>query len=111
MTVAAIARELVRRFDLTVAYLHSFFDDPRTDGKGSMVRLCAIIGMAAGVWFTARVFDFAFAHWGETGALGILAGAAALFLTGVVLHLLTRTRADQSIEPDDAPAPTSDDHR
>ena len=89
--------EWLRRFDATVVYLRSFFDDPVAGGKGSMARLCAYLAMAGGIWTTAMTIRFAFAalaqKTSDAAMLGILAGLATTLLGTVCFGLLRRTTA------------------
>jgi hypothetical protein len=105
--------ELLRRVDLTIGYLRSAFDDPRTDDKMSMARTCAWVAMLAGIWTTAMTVKFAFALLETpnsatvgTGAIGILAGLATTLFATVAVGLLKRTTASGVTETiDDVPAP------
>ena len=103
VTPATVAQAVRDRVDATIGYVRSFFDEPLRTRKGSMARACAPAALCA-AYNTARwTFAFAMANPKETGTIAVLAGIPAVFATGVVLHLLVRTRADQGSEPDNAP--------
>lgn len=102
--------EWLRRVDMTIDYLRSFFDDPVASGKGSMARFCAAGALLGGVWTTVMTVRFSFAalaqKTSDAAMLGILAGLATTMLATVCFGLLRRTTASGVTETiDDAPPP------
>jgi hypothetical protein len=99
-------RDVLRRVDMTIARLNSFFDDPHASNKASMTRLCALLSMLGALWTTKQLVAFAFLNKDNAGMAGILAGATTTLGATIVLGLLLRKKSDGSTESnDDDPPP------
>lgn len=103
MTVGQVliagAKDCVRRFDITIAYVRSFFDEPTRPGKASMVRLCALIGLLC-----AREFGVEFVHYIRTAnpvvaLASILGGFVLTFAVKTAVALNLRTPPDDATDP------------
>jgi len=94
----SLLRELLRRFDMTVAYVRSAFDDPNADGKASMARICAAAAIYGALRTTAALVRFAFENKESVGMAGVLAGAAATLGCTLGYALLSRKKGDGSTE-------------
>ncbi len=96
-----LIRDLIRRFDATVSYVRSVFDDPHADGKASMARVCALLAMCGALYVIYWLIRFVFAKPDSVGMAGVLSGAASMLAATVSLGLLLRKKADGSTESND----------
>ncbi len=97
----SVLRDLIRRFDRTVSYIRSVFDDPHANGKASMARVCALLAMCGALYVIYWLVRFVFAKPDSVGMAGVLSGAAGMLAATVCLGLLMRKKADGSTEAND----------
>jgi hypothetical protein len=104
------ARDVLRRVDMTIAYVRSAFDDPNAGDKASMARICAAAAIYGALRTTAALVRFAFENKESVGMAGILAGAAATLGCTLGYALLSRKGGDGSTAAvnDTPPAPSND---
>lgn len=95
---------LLERFDATVAYVRSAFDDPHASGKASMARICAYLAILGAFYVVYWLIRFAFAHPDAIGMAGVISGAATMLAATVCLGLLLRRKPDGSTEANDGEA-------
>ncbi len=96
-----LIRDLVRRFDLSVSYVRSVFDDPHAKGKASMARVCALLALLASIKTVDALVKFANAKPDSVGMASIIGSAAAMLAATVCLGLLMRKKGDGSTEAND----------